>query len=40
VLSAFKKSLSKIEKLIKEGDPDKIRKELEIIKTFRDSIYG
>ena len=40
MLSAFKKSLSKIEKLIKEGDPNKIKKELEIIKTFRDSIYG
>ena len=40
MLSAFKKSLSKIEKLIKEGDPSKIQKELEIIKTFRDSIYG
>ena len=40
MLSAFKKSLSKIEKIIKEGDPNKIQKELEIIKTFRDSIYG
>jgi prephenate dehydrogenase len=40
MLSAFKKSLFKIEKLIKEGDPNKIKKELEIIKTFRDSIYG
>jgi prephenate dehydrogenase len=40
MLSAFKRSLSRIEKLIKEGDPEKIEKELELAKIFRDSIYG
>jgi len=40
MLSAFKKSLGRIEKLIKEGDPKKIEKELELAKIFRDSIYG
>ena len=40
MLSAFKRSLSRIENLIKDGDPGKIEKELEIIKIFRDSIYG
>lgn len=39
-LSAFKKSLSRLEKLIKEGDSDEIEKELERAKNFRDSIYG
>lgn len=39
MLSAFKRSLSRIENLIKEGDAGKIEKELEIIKIFRDSIY-
>jgi len=40
LLSAFKKSLSRIEKLIKEGNAEKIEKELELAKIFRDSIYG
>jgi prephenate dehydrogenase len=40
MLSAFKKSLSKLEKLIKEADSDMIEKELERAKIFRDSIYG
>jgi prephenate dehydrogenase len=40
MLSAFRRSLSRIENLIKEGDPAKIERELEIIKVFRDSIYG
>ncbi|OGB86849.1 hypothetical protein A3H38_06050 [candidate division WOR-1 bacterium RIFCSPLOWO2_02_FULL_46_20] len=39
MISAFKKSLAKLEKLIKEGDSQKIAKELEAAKTFRDSIY-
>jgi len=39
-LSAFKKSLSKMEKLIKEGDASKIEAELKKAKDFRDSIYG
>jgi len=40
MLSAFKKSLSNLEKLIKEGDAGKMEKELEKAKSFRDSIYG
>lgn len=40
MLSAFKKSLGRIEMLIKEGDPKKIEKELDLAKIFRDSIYG
>lgn len=39
-LSAFKKSLSKMEKLIKGGDVSKIETELKRVKDFRDSIYG
>lgn len=39
-LSAFKKSLARLEKLIKDGDADEIEKELEKAKNFRDSIYG
>jgi prephenate dehydrogenase len=39
MLSAFKKSLSNLEKLIKEGDSGKIEKELEKAKNFRDSIF-
>lgn len=39
-LSAFKKSLSKMEKLIKEGDVPKIEAELKKAKDFRDTIYG
>ncbi|MEE8637607.1 MAG: prephenate dehydrogenase/arogenate dehydrogenase family protein, partial [Candidatus Margulisiibacteriota bacterium] len=38
-LRAFKKSLAHLEKLIKEGKPEKIEKELEKAKLFRDSIY-
>jgi prephenate dehydrogenase len=40
MLSAFKKALSRIEKIIKEGNAEKIEKELELAKIFRDSIYG
>jgi len=39
-LSAFKKSLSRLEKLIKEDQSEEIEKELERAKAFRDSIYG
>lgn len=39
-LRAFKKSLAHLEKMIKEGKPEKIEKELEKAKLFRDSIYG
>ncbi|NQT30140.1 MAG: prephenate dehydrogenase/arogenate dehydrogenase family protein [Candidatus Saganbacteria bacterium] len=38
MISAFKKSLSKLERLIKEGDAEKIEKELERVKNFRNSI--
>ncbi|MFH1542782.1 MAG: prephenate dehydrogenase/arogenate dehydrogenase family protein [bacterium] len=38
MIGAFKKSLSGLEKLIKEGDPQKIEHELEKVKAFRDSI--
>jgi len=38
-LGAFKKSLSEIEKLIKEGDPAKIHEKLSNIRNFRDSMY-
>jgi len=40
MLAAFRKSLSHLENLIKEGDAEKIEKELEKAKAFRDSIYG
>ncbi len=40
MISAFKKSLSRVEKVIKEGNAEKIKKELELAKIFRDSIYG
>jgi len=40
MLSAFKKSLSEIEKLVKEGNGEKIRESLDRAKKFRDSIYG
>ena len=40
MIGALKKSLSRIEKLIKEGNGEKIREELERAKRFRDSIYG
>ncbi|MFH1576502.1 MAG: prephenate dehydrogenase/arogenate dehydrogenase family protein [Candidatus Margulisiibacteriota bacterium] len=38
-LSAFKKALSHLEKLIKEGDADEIEKELERAKNFRDLLF-
>lgn len=38
MIGAFKKSLSNLEKLIKEGNSEKIREELEKAKSFRDSI--
>lgn len=40
MLKAFKRSLSNIEKMVKEGNPEKIREELLRAKQFRDSIYG
>ena len=39
MLSAFKRSISNIERLIKEGNGEKIHDELEKAKNFRDSIY-
>ncbi|MFH1347765.1 MAG: prephenate dehydrogenase/arogenate dehydrogenase family protein [Candidatus Margulisiibacteriota bacterium] len=39
-LAAFKKSLARLERLIKESDADEIEKELEKAKNFRDSLYG
>ena len=39
-LSAFKKVLSRIEKLIKAGDSDAIEKELGKAKNFRDSVFS
>jgi len=39
MLAAFKKSLANLEQLIKDSDADKIEKELEIVKTFRDSLF-
>ncbi|MFH1684413.1 MAG: prephenate dehydrogenase/arogenate dehydrogenase family protein [Candidatus Margulisiibacteriota bacterium] len=39
-LAAFKKSLARLEKLIKENDAEEIEKELEKAKSFRGSIYG
>ena len=40
MIAAFKKSLSRLEKLIKEGNGEKLREELLRAKTSRDSIYG
>ncbi len=40
MISAFKKSLSHLESFIKEGDAEKIEKELEKAKLLRDSIYA
>lgn len=40
MLGAFKKSLARLEQLIKKGDSKKIGKELQKAKSFRDSIYG
>jgi prephenate dehydrogenase len=39
MISTFRKSLSSLEKLIKEGNGEKIREELEQAKKFRDSIF-
>ncbi len=39
LLGAFKRSLAGLEKLIKEGNGEKIREELEKAKAFRDAIY-
>jgi len=39
MIGAFKKSLSNLEKLIKEGNGERIKKELEKAKIFRDSIF-
>ena len=39
MLGALKKSLSSLEKLIKEGNGEKIREELERTKAFRDAIF-
>lgn len=38
MIGSFKKALSDLEKLIKEGDGEKIREELEKAKRFRDSL--
>jgi len=40
MIGAFKRSLANLEKLIKEGNGEKIRDELARAKSFRDSIYG
>jgi len=40
MIGAFKKSLTTLEKLIKEGDGEKIREELDKAKRFRDAIYN
>ena len=40
MLSAFKKALANLERLIKEGNGEKIREELEKAKNFRDPIFG
>ncbi|MFA4967896.1 MAG: prephenate dehydrogenase/arogenate dehydrogenase family protein [Candidatus Margulisiibacteriota bacterium] len=40
MIGSFKRSLSNLEKLIKEGNSEKIREELEKAKKFRDSIYS
>ncbi|MBU0630397.1 MAG: prephenate dehydrogenase/arogenate dehydrogenase family protein [Candidatus Margulisbacteria bacterium] len=40
MIGAFKRSLSSLEGLIKEGNGEKIREELAKAKQFRDSIYG
>jgi prephenate dehydrogenase len=40
MISAFKKSLSGLEKIVKEGDASKIEAELKKAKEFRDGIYG
>jgi prephenate dehydrogenase len=40
MISAFKKSLSSLEALIREGNGEKIREELMQAKNFRDSIFG
>jgi len=39
MISAFKKSLSNLENLIKEGNSENIREEMERAKSFRDSIF-
>lgn len=40
MIGSFKRKLSDLEKLIKDGSGEKIREELEKAKRFRDSIYG
>lgn len=40
LIGSFKRSLAGLEKLIKEGNGEKIREELENAKTFRDKIFG
>jgi len=40
LIGAFKRSLANLEKLIKEGNGEKLREELEKAKTFRDKIFG
>jgi prephenate dehydrogenase len=39
MIGSFKKSLANLEKLIKEGNGEKIREELEKAKKFRDALY-
>ena len=40
MISAFKRSLSNLENLIKEGNGEKIHEELEKAKSFRDLVFG
>jgi len=40
MLGSFKRSLANLERLIKEGNGEKIREELEKAKKTRDSIFG
>ena len=40
MIGSFKRALSNLEKLIKEGNGEKIRAELEKAKKFRDSVYS
>ncbi|MDD4179547.1 MAG: prephenate dehydrogenase/arogenate dehydrogenase family protein [Candidatus Margulisbacteria bacterium] len=40
MIGAFKKSLTNLEKMIREGDGEKIREELTKAKQFRDAIYN
>ena len=39
MIGSFKRSITSLEKLIKEGSGEKIREELEKAKKFRDALY-